>query len=87
MHASTWGSSMTGLTEQRDLREVQSICLALDHINNREIAKAVDVLSQRILAIQQAKKPGGKWEKAEQIELLPTVGSSLASSGMLSLAQ
>ena len=81
----TWAATMTGLTEQRDLREVQTLCLAMDLVKKKEVAQALDVIAQRIVAIQQAKKPQGKWEKAEQIELLPTGGSSLASSGMLSL--
>jgi hypothetical protein len=44
----------------------------------------MDILAQRILAVQQAKRKGGSWDKAEAIELIPS-GNSLASSSMLAL--
>ena len=50
----------------------------------REIERAMDILCQRILAIQAAKMKGGSWEKAEAIELVSTQ-KSLASSSMLAL--
>ena len=84
----TWASTagaLTGLTEVRDVREVQTIAAALDHINARDLSSAMDILCQRILSIQSAKKKGGSWEKAEQVELLPGSGHSLASGGMLAL--
>ena len=81
----SWASSHTGLSETRDLREVANLAAAMDHIARDEISQALDVLSQRIISIQNAKKPGGKWEKSEQVELIATSGAGLASSGMLSL--
>ena len=69
----------------RDLREVQTLCLVLDLLNRRQLAKGVNALSQRVLAIQQAKRKDGKWEKAEMIELLPPTGTSLVPAGMRSL--
>ena len=80
----SWASQFSGLTEIRDIREVLTLAEAMDAINRKEIARAMDVLTQRILAIQQAKKKGGTWEKAEMIELIPS-GSAVASSSMLAL--
>ena len=80
----TWASQHSGLSEVRDVREVLTLAEAMDCINRREIERAMDILSQRILAIQQAKRKGGSWEKAEMIELIPS-GTSLASSSMLAL--
>ena len=44
----------------------------------------MDILGQRMLAIQQAKKKGGSWEKAEAIELTGT-GNGAVASGLLRL--
>eukprot|EP00974_Lingulodinium_polyedra_P052852 5080685-Lingulodinium_polyedra.AAC.1 len=57
----------------------------MDHVNRRELWQAMDVLSQRILAIQMAKRKGGSWEKAEVLELLPPTGGALAPPGLASL--
>ena len=56
----------------------------MDAINRVEIQQAMDILSQRILAIQLAKRKGGSWEKAEAVELIPGF-SGLATSPMLSI--
>ena len=79
-----WAAQHSGLSEVRDVREVLTLAEAMDSINRKEIERAMDILSQRILAIQQAKKKGGSWDKAEAIELIPG-GTSLASSSMLAL--
>ena len=79
-----WASQHSGLTEIRDVREVLTLSEAMDSINRKEISRAMDILAQRILAIQCAKRKGGSWEKAEAIELIPS-GTSLASSSMLAL--
>jgi hypothetical protein len=57
----------------------------MDCIAREEVGQALDILAQRVISIQNAKKPGGKWEKSEQIELVLPSGAGLASSGMLSL--
>eukprot|EP00439_Symbiodinium_sp_Y106_P032441 s2228_g3.t2 len=79
-----WAHQFTGLTEIRDIKEVLTLAEILDSVNRREIARALDILCQRILAIQAAKMKGGSWEKAEAIELISTQ-KSLASTGMLAL--
>lgn len=80
-----WASTHTGLTEMRDLREVQTLAMAMDYIKSSEVERAMDVLSQRVMAIQAAKKKGGNWERAEALELLPGTGSGLVPGAMLSL--
>eukprot|EP00972_Heterocapsa_arctica_P081069 11945764-Heterocapsa_arctica.AAC.1 len=50
----------------------------MDSINQNQLEIAMDILSQRVVAIQRAKAKGGTWEKAEAIELVigPTAGSA-----------
>ena len=48
-----------GLTEVRDIKEILTLAEILDAVNRREVATALDVLCQRILAIQAAKQKGG----------------------------
>ncbi|CAL1168520.1 unnamed protein product, partial [Cladocopium goreaui] len=69
----------SGLTEVRDMKEVVTSAEILDAVNREEISQALDVLCQRILAIQAAKQKGGTWEKAEAIELVDN-RKSLASA-------
>ena len=80
----SWAQQFSGLTEVRDMKEVITLAEILDAVNRKEIAQALDVLCQRILAIQAAKTKGGTWEKAESIELVDN-RKSLASSSMLAL--
>ncbi|CAE7195337.1 hypothetical protein AK812_SmicGene1019 [Symbiodinium microadriaticum] len=80
----SWAHQFSGLSEIRDMKEVLTMAEVLDSVNRREIERAMDILCQRILAIQAAKFKGGSWEKAEAIELVSTQ-KSLASSGMLAL--
>ena len=82
--AVSWAHQFSGLTEVRDQKEVLTLCEILDHINRKEVERALDVLCQRIVAIQQAKAKGGSWEKAEALELV-TNQRSLAASSMLAL--
>ena len=82
---STWASSHSGLQEMRDLREVQTLCMVIDFLNQRQFSAAMDALCQRVVAVQQAKRKDGKWEKAELVELLPPAGSSMLPAGMKAL--
>ena len=77
---SQWAAQHSGLTEVRDQREVATLAQVMDLINPRTLEEAMDVLAQRIVAIQQAKKKGGSWEKAESIELTNPVKSAAAPS-------
>ena len=81
-----WALQMSGLPELRDQREAATLSQTMDHINRDELAQAMDLLAQRVLAIQAAKRKGGSWEKAEALELLPPAGAALAAGAMASLA-
>ena len=70
-NVSQWAAQHSGLSEIRDIREVLTIAEAMDCINRKEIARAMDVLAQRILAVQQAKKKGGSWEKNRNYRIHP----------------
>ena len=61
----TWAQAHSGLTELRDQREVQTLALVMDLINAQDLATAMDVLAQRIIAIQQAKAKGGSCTESE----------------------
>eukprot|EP00974_Lingulodinium_polyedra_P043378 4165135-Lingulodinium_polyedra.AAC.1 len=82
----TWAQRMAGVSDVRDVREIMTIAAAMDRIQASEIEAAMDILSQRILAIQVAKGKGGTWDKAEKLELIGGSGGSLASSALLALA-
>eukprot|EP00435_Cladocopium_sp_Y103_P045104 s1029_g12.t2 len=80
----SWAHQFAGLSEIRDMKEVLTLAEVLDAVNRKEIAQAMDILCQRILAIQAAKQKGGSWEKAEAIELVDN-RKTLASSAILAL--
>ena len=80
----SWAHQFAGLSEIRDMKEVLTLAEVLDAVNRKEIAQAMDILCQRILAIQAAKQKGGSWEKAEAIELVDN-RKTLASSALLAL--
>lgn len=82
-----WAQSHAGLTETRDQREVLTLAMAMDNINNKQLSSAMDILSQRIQAIQVAKGKSGSWDKAAKIELVVQHQSTAASSGLLRLTQ
>ena len=53
----SWAHQFSGLTEVRDVKEVLTLAEILDHVNRKEIARALDVLCQRIL--KKAKEGAG----------------------------
>ena len=57
----------------------------MDAVNARDLALAMDILAQRIIAVQQAKRKGGTWEKAEAIELTAPAGADAVAGGLLRL--
>ena len=80
-----WAQKHGNLSEVRDQREVATLAHCMDLVAKRDLEELMDVMSQRVLAIQQAKAKGGSWEKAQRIELLAPEGAGAASSGMLRL--
>ena len=78
-----WVSQFSCLSETRNVRESLTLAQVMNHINRKQLAQAMDVMSQRLLAVQAAKvKKGGSWEKAAAIELVPS-GNSIAPANML----
>ena len=66
-----WAQQHSGVTEVRDNKEILTLALVLDLVNGNDLEAALDVLAQRILAVQRAKQKGGSWEKAAGLFLLP----------------
>ena len=59
----------------------------MDHISAKKLAAAMDIIAQRITAIQRAKQKGGSWEKAQLIELVqPPGGNTPLPSGLQRLS-
>jgi len=87
VNVSAWaGGTLPGLSDVRDVREVQTLALVMDSISKDEISTAMDIISQRILAVQAAKATkGGTWDKAENLELLGVSSKSLLAGGMTGL--
>eukprot|EP00974_Lingulodinium_polyedra_P031352 3019026-Lingulodinium_polyedra.AAC.1 len=56
--------------------------MAVDLINRDCLEMGLDVLVARIHAMQAAKAKGASWEKAENIELIPSSSSSVAPAGL-----
>ena len=82
-----WVQRCSGLVELRDTREAQTLAMAMDAINQNQLATCMDVLAQRIQALQAAKQKGGSWEKAAKIELAVPQAALAGSSGLLRLVQ
>ena len=82
-----WVQRCSGLVELRDTREAQTLAMAMDAINQNQLATCMDILAQRIQAIQAAKAKGGSWEKAAKIELALPQGALAGYSGLLRLTQ
>jgi hypothetical protein len=65
-----WATSMSGLKEIRDIREVQLLCRLIVDLNNGRHSRAMDTMTMRIREIKAAKSQGSSWEKASVLSLL-----------------
>ena len=80
------GSDAFGLSELRDKREAMTLATILEKLNKDEVSQAMDVISMRLLALQEAKQKGGSWEKASLKELIaPTTTGGLQMAGLSSM--
>ena len=86
VNVAAWVNKGCGLSEVRDIREATTIAAAMDKIQQRDLEGAMDILCQRILALQAAKAKNGSWDKAEKLELIGGSGTSMGSAAMLQLA-
>jgi hypothetical protein len=65
-----WATTMSGLKEIRDVREVQILCRLIVDMNYGRHARAMDTMTMRIREIKAAKSQGSSWEKALVMSLL-----------------
>jgi hypothetical protein len=67
----TWASTLSGVWELRDQKEICDLGAVMDCINADDLSMAMDILAQRIEAIRVAKSgKTGNWDKANGIELV-----------------
>ena len=78
-------SHNAGLSETRDVREVQTIGAVMDAVSRDELSRAMDILAMRIESVIQAKSKGGSWEKSQKAELIPLPGEDLRPAGLSGL--
>ena len=83
---SAWAQKHSHVSDMRDSREIASLGATMDKLQGDDVAGAMDVMTQRLLAIQTKNQKGQTWEKAEKLELIAGSSGSTASSAMLSLA-
>jgi len=83
----TWATDKSGLTDLRDQREVSTLAAVTDHLQVDEVAMALDIICQRISAVQLAKQKGSTWERAEKSELIPIGSHLMAPPGVQQLTQ
>ena len=62
----------------RSARELRTIAVALDHIDNGRLPQVADLLMQRFKALEQAAHDG-HWGVAQQLELAPELRGTLAT--------
>ena len=81
------GSDAFGLSELRDRREAMTLATVMEKLNKDEVSEAMDLISMRLLALQEAKQKGGSWEKASLKELIApaTTGGGLQMAGLSSM--
>ena len=77
-----WVSLHSGLSEVRDQKEAATIAAAVDGINRRDFEYVMDLLAQRLFALQSKAAKGGSWEKAAKLELIGGPGPSQVQGGM-----
>jgi len=83
----TWATDKSGLTDLRDQREISTLAAVADHLQVDEVAMALDIICQRISAVQLAKQKGSTWERAEKSELIPIGSHLMAPPGVQQLTQ
>ena len=82
----SWAERHAGVTETRDQREIATLAAIMDAVNGKQLAEAVDIFSQRIVANQRAKARGSSWSEAENLELVLSNSGAGAIAGMLNLS-
>ena len=62
----------------RDVREMHTLSVILDHLALGRSGAAADVAAQRLKALELA-STSGSWEKAQYLEIVPPEGASLVN--------
>ena len=62
----------------RDVREMHTLAVILDHLALGRSGAAADVVAQRLKALELA-STSGSWEKAQYLEIVPPEGASLVN--------
>ena len=52
VNVAAWVNEGCGLSEVRDIREATTIAAAMDKIQQRDLEGAMDIMCQRVLALQ-----------------------------------
>ena len=74
-----------GALPKHHIREMRTICEALDALTAGKVLRVADLLVQRLKALEVAAGPGG-WGMAVHHELIPLEGSGLYSQAEQALA-
>ena len=80
-----WAQNHANVSEVRDQKEILTLATVIDQVNANELGTALDVIVQRIQAIQNAKVKGGSWEKAQKMELVLAPGEVQMAHGIQKL--
>eukprot|EP00974_Lingulodinium_polyedra_P015990 1551618-Lingulodinium_polyedra.AAC.1 len=64
------------------MREAQTLAAIADALAEDDPARALDVLVMRLTAMQRARAKGGRWDKASQLELIPTQAAEPGPAGL-----
>ena len=74
VNVSAWATKFAELNDVRDQREVATLIALMDKIQAYEVEEAMDIMVQRIVAIQEAKEKAGSWDKASKFEFVGPTG-------------
>jgi len=87
VNVTVWdGVTPPGLSDVKSARVVPTLCPVIGGMAEDEISTAMDIRSQRELAVQVAKATkGGAWGKAENLELLGVPSRSFLVEGRTGL--
>ena len=75
-----WATTLSGLKEARDLREVLLLSRVICELNKDRLPQAVDIIAQRIREVLAAKKTGGSWDKGSLLSLMASDSASMSAA-------
>ena len=75
-----WVAHDPVLKDVRDMKECQLLSNIIAEIGLDRLPQAIDLMAARIREIRMAKGPGGSWDKAAAVSLMP--GTVPATQGL-----